>query len=305
VENNSVEISIVIVSYNVSDLLKSCLLSINKYTSNKAEIIVVDNNSSDNTIEVLKKEFPNIILIENKENLGFPKANNQAFKIAKGKYIIMLNPDTELIDDAFKKLITQLETTSIDIIAPKLLNTDLSLQDSVWRNPTIGSFLAETFHMKFLCKKKYYQDKDKSQPFEAESFSGAAILFKREVLDRIGLLDEKLFWIEDIDFCYRAKKAGLKLLYYPNAEIIHHIGQSAKKNYNISLSNQVFNKIKFFKKHHSKTKWSIVVFFSFVHCLFKFFIFLALSPFSITYYRKAKAYAYTLPKVFNPPIGIK
>ncbi|PJC62100.1 MAG: glycosyl transferase family 2 [Flavobacteriales bacterium CG_4_9_14_0_2_um_filter_32_27] len=300
-----IDISIIIVSYNVKDLLKKCLLSIQKYATNTIEIIVVDNDSKDGTIELIKTQFPNTIIIANQKNNGFPKANNQAFRIAKGKYIFMLNPDTELIDNALKKLITQLETTSIDIIAPKLLNTDLSLQDSVWRNPSIGSFLAETFHMKFLCKKKYYLDQDKSQPFEAESFSGAAILFRREVLDRIGLLDEKLFWIEDIDFCYRAKKASLKLVYYPNAEIIHHIGQSAKNNYNISLSNQVFNKIKFFKKHHSKTKWGIVVFFSFVHCLFKFFIFLALSPFSITYYRKAKAYAYTLPKVFNPPIGIK
>lgn len=300
-----IDISIVIVSYNVKDLLHKCLSSIYLYATNNIEVIVVDNDSKDETIEVVQNEFPQTILIANKENSGFPKANNQAFKIAKGKYIFMLNPDTELIDDSLKKLFDFMESSDTDIVAPKLLNTDLSLQLSVWRNPTFLSFLGETFYVKPMSEKKNYSDIDKNSIFEADTFSGAAIFFRREIIDKIGMLDEKLFWIEDVDFCYRAKKAGLKLIYYPFAEIIHHIGQSAKKNYNISLSNQIFNKIKFFKKHHSKLEWLLVMFFSFIHCFLKLVIFSLLSPFNIVYYRKAKAYAYTLPKVFNPPIDIK
>ena len=153
--------------------------------------------------------------------------------------------------------------------------------------------------------KKNYTDKDLTQPFEAESFSGAAILFRKNVLDKIGMLDETMFWIEDVEFCYRAYQAKLKLLYYPEALILHHIGQSAKKNYNVSISNQVFNKIKFFKKHHSTIEWLLIVLLSFYHVVLKLIVFGLLSPFNPVYFRKAKAYLYTLPRVFNPPLGMK
>ncbi|MEY3438514.1 MAG: hypothetical protein RL265_1099, partial [Bacteroidota bacterium] len=150
------------------------------------------------------------------------------------------------------------------------------------------SIFCEFHYLTSLLKRKNYLDKDFTKQFEAESFSGAAIFFRKSVLDKIGNLDETMFWIEDVEFCYRAVQNGIKCVYFPETKIIHHIGQSAKKNYTISISNQVFNKIKFFNKHHSNFSAKLVI----------------LLSFNVVYKRKASAYRYTLFKVFNPPKGI-
>lgn len=300
------KVSVVIVNYNVKELLLTCLRSLYLYhTSIPIEVIVVDNNSKDDSCVAIKKEFPHVILIENQENEGFPKGNNQGFAIAKGDYIFMLNPDTEFTENSIEKLVEFNDANKdIDLIGPKLLNSDKSIQYSAWRYPTITSVFCETFYLKGFLKKKNYQDKKWDELFEAETFSGAAIFFRKEVLEKIGNLDETMFWIEDVEFCYRANHAGLKCIYFPKTEIIHHIGQSAKKNYNISLSNQVYNKIKFFKKHNSFFEWLIILFISIIHVLYKIVLFGILSPFNPVYWRKFKAYIYTFPKLFNPPDGI-
>ena len=304
---DNIHISVVIVSYNVKQLLHACLHTLYKHLSPelRVEVIVVDNHSSDQTVEMIGKEFPQVIVMANSHNAGFPAANNQAFKIARGNYIFMLNPDTEFHEDVIGKLYEKMERDpQVMLMAPKLLNSDGSLQKSVWRYPSLWTVFCEMHYLNMFLGPKNYSDKNKDTPFVAESFSGAAIFFKREVLDKIGMLDETMFWIEDTEFCYRANKAGLTLLYYPEVKLLHHIGQSAKKNFNISLSNQIFNKIKFFRKHYSKISYVLVTLLSFYHVLLKLLIFGLLSPLNKTYALKAKAYAYTLPKVFNPPQGI-
>ena len=306
--NTSPQISIVIVNYNVKQLLLQCLRSVYSKTNESVfiETIVIDNDSKDDSVFAVLQEFPQVILIENKFNAGFPAANNQGFQIAKGKYIFMLNPDTELLDNSLAMLFNYMEGhKEISLIAPMLVNPDKSRQLSVWRFPSMWYLFCETHYLNFFLDKKNYLDKDLNKPFEAESFSGAAIFFRKNIFDKIGMLDETMFWIEDTEFCYRAHHAGLKLLYYPDAKILHYIGQSAKQNYNVSISNQIFNKIKFFKKHHNRFKWLMVVLLSFYHVIIKLVMFSLLSPFSKTYYRKAKAYLYTLPFVFNPPGGMK
>lgn len=305
---SKIDISVVIVSYNVKDLVLICLETLYKFLPNDIliECVLVDNCSVDNTINSVQEKFPKVITIVNDFNAGFPAANNQAFKIVTGEYILMLNPDTEFTDDSLKKLLLKIKTDpSVSLIAPMLLNSDHSRQLSVWRFPSIWSIFCETHYLNFLLGFKNYKDKDLTTPFEAQCFSGAAILFNREVFHKIGFLDETMFWIEDTEFCYRAYHAGLKLMYFPEAKIIHHVGQSAKKNYNISISNQIFNKMKFFKKHHSILSWSIVWILSFYHVVIKLLIFGLLSPFNKIYFKKAKAYFYTLPLVFNPPKGMK
>jgi N-acetylglucosaminyl-diphospho-decaprenol L-rhamnosyltransferase len=304
---DNLHISVVIVSYNVKQLLHICLHTLYNHLSTelKVEVIVVDNHSSDQTVEMIHQEFPQVVVMANTRNAGFPAANNQAFQLAKGKYIFMLNPDTEFHEDVIGKLYEKMERNpQVNLIAPKLLNSDGSLQKSVWRYPSLWTIFCEMHYLNLFLGQKNYSDKNKDLPFVAESFSGAAIFFRREVIEKIGMLDETMFWIEDTDFCYRANRAGLTLLYYPEVKLVHHIGQSAKKNYNISLSNQIFNKIKFFKKHYSKSEYLLVMLLSFYHVLFKLVVFGLLSPLKKTYALKAKAYAYTLPKVFNPPNGI-
>jgi GT2 family glycosyltransferase len=306
--NYSFDISVVIVNYNVKDLLLQALGSLYKKTSPhlKLEVFVVDNQSSDDSVLLVRQQFPQVKLIANNYNAGFPAGNNQAFKEAKGKYIFMLNPDTEFLEDSLSVLFDYMESHSdISICAPRLLNTDKSHQISAWRYPSLKSIFGEMYYLNFLVNSKNYADKDLTQSFEAESFSGAAIFFRSELINEIGMLDETMFWIEDIDFCYRAKKAGKKLIYLPQTSIVHHSGQSAKKNYKISLSNQIFNKIKFYQKHHGALATSAVKALSALHVITKFVVFSLLSPFNVIYFRKAQAYAYTFPRLFNPPKGIK
>lgn len=301
------EISIVIVNYNVSALLKVCLQTLFAYNQQEDlfEVIVVDNNSADDSLQMLEKDFPKVKVLANKYNAGFPKANNQGFELAQGELIMMLNPDTEFYDNAIEKLAKEMEAQrEWMLLAPKLLNTDRSRQLSVWRYPSLWSLFCETHYLNFLLKKKNYLDKNMTEPFEAESFSGAAILFRRQVLELIGNLDETLFWIEDVDFCYRANHKGLKCMYEPRIEIIHHVGQSAKKNYNISIMNQVVNKIKFARRHYSRWNHFLTSTMSVYHVILKLIIFGLLSPINVVYYRKFKAYVFTFPRVFNPPKGI-
>lgn len=301
------DISIVIVNYNVKHYVLKCLQSIYLQPCGlEIETIVVDNNSSDGSNEAIQEFYPNVHLIQNKNNAGFPAANNQAFKIAKGKYIFMLNPDAELFENTLLGLFKKMENDlSIGLIAPKLLHTDGSWQQSVWHYPTLWTIFCETFYLKSFLKHKNYNKQNKNEEFEADSFSGAAIFFRKSIIESIGMLDETLFWIEDVDFCYRAKKAGMKLLYYPKVQATHHISVSAKLNYNVSISNQIFNKIKYFRKYKNLVSSSIVLIISLIHVLYKLIAFTVLSPFSVVYSRKAKAYWYTLPKIFNPPKGMK
>ena len=304
---SEVKVSIVIVNYNVKDLILTCIRSLYQFCGNAGdlEIIVIDNQSIDGSCQAIRTEFPGVLLIENSENEGFPKANNQGFSIAKGDYIFMLNPDTEFQENSIEKLRQFLEDNkTVGIVAPGLLNTDGTHQSSVWRYPSLFSIFCEFHYLTSLLKRKNYLDKDFTKQFEAESFSGAAIFFRKSILDEIGNLDETMFWIEDVEFCYRAVQNGIKCVYFPETKIIHHIGQSAKKNYTISISNQVFNKIKFFNKHHSNFSAKLVILLSFLHVVQKSIVFGVLSPFNVVYKRKAAAYRYTLFKVFNPPKGI-
>jgi N-acetylglucosaminyl-diphospho-decaprenol L-rhamnosyltransferase len=301
-------ISVVIVSYKVKDLLLDCLATLYRTTSQKVamEVLVVDNASKDGSVEAIREKFPQVLLLANENNAGFPAANNQAFRLAKGKYVFMLNPDTAFSDDAVGLLYQYMEDhRECSLIAPALLNSDGSHQPSVWRHPRFRYLFSETFYLPFWLGEKNYQDKDLSVSIEAECFSGAAILFRREVLDQIGYLDETMFWIEDTEFCFRAFHAGLTLIYYPVAKVTHHSGQSAKKNYNISISNQIYNKIKFYRKHHNRFEQNAVVLLSLIHVIYKIVVFGFLSPVNKTYFRKAKAYCYTLPGIFNPPIGVQ
>lgn len=303
----SPDISIVIVNYNVRALVLACLESLYKFLPETLEIetILVDNNSSDGSVEAIRQQFPQVIVLDNDFNAGFPAANNQAFRIARGKYVFMLNPDTEFMDNSLVKLYDYLENhPEVTLTAPQLRNTDGSHQVSVWRFPRVRDIFFSMFYLSRFLGHKNYSDKNLNQPFEAESVSGAAIFFRRELLDQIGMLDETMFWIEDIEFCYRAYHKGFKLVYFPEAKIKHHIGQSAKKNYRISLSNQIFNKIKFFRAHHKGIRSFAVTWLSFFHVILKLITFGLLSPLNVVYRRKAIAYAYTLPKVFNPPKGI-
>ena len=295
------DVSIIIVNYNVKELLLKCLGSIYKTKANLLiEVIVVDNSSVDGSVDSVRNQFSDVVVIANTHNAGFPHANNQALRLAKGEYVFLLNPDTELIEDSVSILKKFLETSdNAEIAAPKLLNSDRSLQRSIFRFPRIWFIIAEMFYLESLTGSKYYSEMDLNTIFEVDSASGAALFFRKSLIDRIGFLNEKLFWIEDIDFCFRTKKSGGKVFYVPLTSIIHHSGQSAKKNYNVSISNQIINKIKFYKVHRTAAGLFIVQCISFINVIIRIIIFGVLSPFKEVYSLKMKAYVYTLPGIFS------
>lgn len=299
--NKTVQISIVIVNYNVKDMLLRCLNSIySKYNNSLLiETIVIDNDSKDGSVEAVINNFPQVIVIENKFNAGFSAANNQGMRIAKGKYVFLLNPDTEIIDDALNKLITYLENSSTcAIIGPQLLNTDSTIQISTWKNHSPLSFILETLFLNKLFNLLDFPLEKLKTTFESETLSGAALFFRKDLINKIGMLDPNLFWMEDIDFCIRSKQYG-SIIYFHEAQVFHHSGQSQKKNYNVAIANQLLSKLKYYKKHSFFINVWITDIFCFVFIITRWCIFTILSPFKEIYKLKRNAYSYTLHRYFN------
>jgi len=222
-------LSIIIVGHNNKDLIIDCIKSIREDTSLKdKEVIVVDNGSTDGSQEAFKK-LQEIILIENKENLGFAKANNQGIKRAGGGYILLLNSDTIVKKGSLGKLLAfAKKKKDAGVVGPKLLNIDGSLQPSCFRFPTIKNAIKEYWlGEKGLFEK--YAPKGK-KPNMVDAVVGAAFLMTPSALKKVGPLDERYFaYFEDIDYCRNVWRKGLKVYYYPGVEIVHYHGATFKK----------------------------------------------------------------------------
>ncbi|RKY86696.1 glycosyl transferase, partial [candidate division KSB1 bacterium] len=234
-----IDLSVIIVNFNVKEFLENAIISIKNATRRlKVEIFVVDNGSEDGSCNMVKNKFPDVKLIENKINLGFSKANNIALKLCKGKYVALINPDTIVQEDTFEKLISFMNSSNdIGMAGCKVLNPDGSLQLACRRSfPTpLVAFSRVVGLSKIFPKSriwgKYnltYLNPDKIT--EVDAISGSFMMIKKEVLNKVGLLDESYFlYGEDLDLCYRIKKEGYKIYYYPGTSIIHFKGESTKK----------------------------------------------------------------------------
>lgn len=260
-QQKNIDVSIIIVSWNTKKLLENCINSIynetKKYTF---EIIVVDNDSPDNSADMVKELFPDVVLIANKTNNGFAPANNQGIKIAKGENILLLNPDTVVINNAIDKMLDYLyshKNDKIGIITCKLLNDDMTLQKSVndffniWRSFFENRFFAE-FFSKLNTKKSFMSFWDHSETREIDWAYGAVLLYTREVADKVGMLDDR-FWIyaEEMDFYIRVKRAGYKSIFLHNVEIIHY-GKSSSRQRRAAMFIQNYKSFYLFlKKHYS------------------------------------------------------
>jgi len=230
-----VDLSICIVTYNAKDLLLGCLKSVyNNLDHVNAEVVLVDNASTDGSIEAVRELWPDVQIIKNTENLGFVKPTNQAMKISRGRYVLWLNNDTIVLDNALAKLVEFMDTNPlVGICGPKVLNRDGTVQNQCRRGfPTpwnIFAYLTGLSRLfpnspRFAGYLMTYFDED--QVHEVDAVSGSCLLVRREVINQIGYLDEDYYaYGEDLDYCARAKKAGWKIYYYPRAEIIHYGGQ--------------------------------------------------------------------------------
>ncbi len=269
--SNGVDLSIIIVNWNTRNLLEKCLISIYEKPQNlDFEVFVVDNASGDKSVEMVKTGFPQIKLIDNKENFGFAKANNQAIKQARGEFILLLNPDTEILNDSLEKIISFMRShIEAGIAGCRILNSDHSLQPSVRRLPDLWSqaVILLKLHRLFPKLISHYliSDFDYSKTQEAEQVMGAFFAVRKEIFEKVGNLDEKFYiWFEEVDFCKRVKDYGKKIYYNAEAEIIHHQGQSFKQI--LSFQKQkIFNGSLryYFKKHHSFVEYLIISIFSF------------------------------------------
>lgn len=261
------DISIIIVNWNTKKLLENCLSSIFKFTKDlNFEVIVVDNGSSDGSQDQTRKEFPQVKLVSNKENLGFTKANNQGLKIAKGNYCLLLNSDTYLIENSFLKLVERArELKNLGAIGPLLLNENKTIQQSVGFFPHLPQVF---WWMSFVddlpggaILKPYHVDHDSFYNKEQETdwVTAAAILIPREIIQKIGSLDEKIFMYgEEVEWCYRIKKAGFKVYFSPITKIIHIGRGSSKKIPAAALVGEYKSIIYFYKKHKNRYSLQIV-----------------------------------------------
>jgi len=218
------DLSIVIVSFNTKKILKSCLNSIfqNKFKG-KLEVIVVDNNSSDNSSLMVEKGFKEVVLIKNRENLGFAKAANQGIKKSKGKFVLLLNSDIIVKENSLNLLFNFIkDRDDLGVLGGRLLNKDDSVQGSCYYLPTLWRAI-----IKYGSFFKYAPQGQ--EPIQVEAVTGAVFLIPRKIIKKIGLLDERYFiYFEELDYCRRVKKAGFKVFYLPTAEFIHFHGASGK-----------------------------------------------------------------------------
>ncbi len=227
------KLSVIIVNFNTKDLTKVCIESVmNEGSKLDFEVVVVDNNSKDGSVTELKKlwrKYKNLKIIENKDNLGFSKANNQGSKVASGEYILLLNSDTVVKRFSLKKLVAFAESREdAGVIGARLLNSDGSLQGSCFRFPSIKNAIKEYWLGQKGLFEKYVPKGNK--PVEVEAVVGAAFLMTPRALQEVGLLDERYFmYFEDVDYCRRVWRKGLKVYYLPEARIIHYHGESGKK----------------------------------------------------------------------------
>jgi GT2 family glycosyltransferase len=217
------DLSVIIVNYNTKELLRKCLESVfRSQTNNKFEVIVSDNGSKDASIEMLNQSFPQIKLIENNANLGFSKGNNVAIKEANGRLILLLNSDTEVRPDTFDLSIKYMdEHADVGILGCKVLLPDGSLDKASRRKfPNPWNSFLRLFGLKKFSD--YNIDTPIDQETEVDAVMGAYLLIRKSVIDRIGVLDEEYFMYgEDLDWCWRAKEAGYKVVYYPESSITH------------------------------------------------------------------------------------
>lgn len=244
------EVSIIIVSWNAREYLIGCLMSLYEEDLPWAEIIVVDNASTDGSPEAVEELFPDVRIIRSKENLGFAKANNIGIMASEGKYVCLINSDVVLLGACLEVLKSRMDSDpAAGLVCPKVLNPDMTLQMTCRRFPSIKGAL---FSAVGLDSRNYMQH---DRVMEAEAVSGCFMLVRRAAIDKAGLLDERFFfYAEDKDWCRRIRNSGWKIIYLPEAKAVHYGGSSSSSapvKFYIELHKA---NLKYWRKHHGSAR---------------------------------------------------
>jgi len=263
------DVSIIIVAWNVQDFLHNCLKSIYKESKGiEFEVIYVDNASKDGSVEMVRKNFPKVKIIQNSRNKGFTAANNQAIEEAKGRYVLLLNSDTIVLDDAIAKTIKFADAyPRTAVVGCKVLNPDKTLQPTCFMFPSILNMLLSTSYLyKLFRKSKFFGRErmtwwDRSDTREVDVVTGCYMLVRRKAIDQAGVMDERFFiYADETDWCYRFKKRGWKILFVSEPEIIHYGGQTTKQKADTFKFQLHGSKLIFMKKHGNRLTFPLACF---------------------------------------------
>ncbi|MBN2687699.1 MAG: glycosyltransferase family 2 protein [Deltaproteobacteria bacterium] len=246
------DISIIIVNWNTEALLRNCLKSVyDTMGSLQCEIIVVDNNSHDRSVSMVKEEFPDVVLISNSENRGFAAANNQGFAVMQGRYALLLNSDTVVISRAVHELLSFMESNpDAGMAGGQLLNEDGSRQNSIANFPTLLTMSTNLSLLEYLFPGTFPSKRyDHPDPIEIESAVGACLMVRKEAMDTVGWFDEGyFFFFEETDWAHRMRLAGWRVYHVPAARVIHLQGQS--------IGHNVGSRIQFYRsRYRFLRKW--------------------------------------------------
>jgi hypothetical protein len=261
------DLSIIILNYKSKGHVRQCLKSFKLVNPQiDYEIIVVDNDSGDGVIEMVKEQFSDVRTIQSGENLGFAGGNNVGIRQAKGRYIVIMNPDIIVLEESLEAMVKYMdEHQDVGFLAPQLLNPDKTIQHSCYRFPTLGvpiyrrTPLGKTKHGKKVLNQYMMNDWDHLETREVDWCLGACVMVRRSAMEQVGMLDERYFmYFEDADWCRRFWQAGFKVVYYPKARMVHyHIRQSADVPWFMGLFQRISrihiaSAIKYFLKFRGK-----------------------------------------------------
>ncbi len=264
-----IDVSVIIVNYNLLDVLNNCLRSLENLTQGiDYEIIIIDNGSTTGNIEDVTGKYKNTVLIKYNKNIGFAAANNQGAKIAKGKYLLILNNDVIFIENSIKKVLQYAENLKEEvIIGCKLLNADNTFQisisafPSVWNSITENYFLYKLFPKSSVMNKYHLNYKNLKGITEVDIVKGAFLFCSKKSYLRLNGFDERFyFYSEETDFCYRFKNEIGKVLYYPDTSVIHIGGATTDKDLWFKYKNQTIGRIQIYQKHFKGIGFFISVF---------------------------------------------
>jgi GT2 family glycosyltransferase len=258
--NDQVHITLSIVNTDNRDLLKRCLDTIETSAGHLShEIIVVDNASTDGSPELVRRDYPRVKLIENRQRDGYGRSHNRAIREARGEYVLILNEDMEMIGPAVQRMVAiARRIPNLGVLGCRILNPDRSLQHSCFREPTLRGELFEAllpytaaFRRSPARSKMYDWAHDKQQ--EVDVVVGCCMLLPRAVIERVGMFDPQFFiYSEEHDLCRRVRARGLKVMFTPHAEMIHFGGRTTKRMSLRMALVQLDSRIRYFRKHHGR-----------------------------------------------------
>jgi len=258
-----IDLSIIIVNWNAREYLLQCLESIFQTEEIPAEeIIVIDNGSEDGSAAEVRRRFSHCQMISNEKNLGFAKATNQGLRASRGRYLLLLNPDTVVKRGALQRFILFMDRhPEAGIAGAQLLNPDGSRQNSIANFPSLATELLNKSLLRFFFPERFPgKEKNYPEPIEVDSVIGAAMMVRREALEQVGGLDEDYFlFFEETDWCYRIRKGGWAIYHVPHVEICHFQGKSAETRKERAKIEYFRSRYQFFRKHRGRFEWTLLL----------------------------------------------